>query len=83
MRPRTSRPGGVRSRRSDRRSPIRVFRLWRAIARSDGRVDGKADLRHTDSGNETLTLVPGANGTLHIAVHGYAASAFKLTTADN
>ncbi|MBL8786866.1 MAG: pre-peptidase C-terminal domain-containing protein, partial [Deltaproteobacteria bacterium] len=38
---------------------------------------------YTDSGNETLTLVPGANGTLNIAVHGYATSAFKLTTADN
>jgi len=38
---------------------------------------------YTDSGNETLTVVPGANGILHIAVHGYRASAFKLTTADN
>jgi len=38
---------------------------------------------YTDSGNETLSVVPGANGTLHIAVHGYRASAFKLTTADN
>lgn len=38
---------------------------------------------YTDSGNETLTVIPGANGVLHIAVHGYAASPFKLTTADN
>lgn len=38
---------------------------------------------YTDSGNETLTVVPGANGILHIAVHGYAASSFRLTTADN
>lgn len=38
---------------------------------------------YTASGNEMLTVVPGANGILHIAVHGYAASAFKLTTADN
>lgn len=38
---------------------------------------------YTDSGNETLTILPGANGVLHIAVHGYRASAFKLTTADN
>lgn len=38
---------------------------------------------YTNSGNELVTIVPGANGILHIAVHGYAASAFTLTTADN
>ena len=37
---------------------------------------------YTDSGNETLTVIPGANGILHIAVHGYAASSFTLKTAD-
>lgn len=38
---------------------------------------------YTNSGNETVTILPAANGVLHIAVHGYKASAFKLTTADN
>ena len=46
-------------------------------------VNGYDQRGYTDSGNETLTVVPGANGTLHIAVHGYRASAFRLTTADN
>jgi hypothetical protein len=38
---------------------------------------------YTNSGNETVTVTPSQNGILHIAVHGYRASAFKLTTADN
>ncbi|MCC6623308.1 MAG: pre-peptidase C-terminal domain-containing protein [Deltaproteobacteria bacterium] len=37
---------------------------------------------YTASGNETLTVVPGADGVLHIGVHGYAASSFTLKTAD-
>jgi hypothetical protein len=38
---------------------------------------------YTNSGAETVTVVPSGNGILHIAVHGYVASNFKLTTADN
>jgi hypothetical protein len=37
----------------------------------------------TTSGNETLAYTPTSNGTLHIMVHGYAASSFTLRTADN
>ncbi|MDP2344666.1 MAG: pre-peptidase C-terminal domain-containing protein [Deltaproteobacteria bacterium] len=37
----------------------------------------------TSSGNETLKFVPSSSGVLHIGVHGYEASAFTLTTADN
>jgi hypothetical protein len=37
---------------------------------------------YTVSGNETLTFVPPSSGTLFIGVHGYAASTFSLTTAD-
>jgi len=37
---------------------------------------------YTSSGNETLTVVPGADGVLHIGVHGYAAASFTLKTAD-
>lgn len=38
---------------------------------------------YTVSGNETVRFVPASSGTLYIGVHGYAASAFTLTTADN
>lgn len=38
---------------------------------------------YTNSGNETVTVTPSQNGILHIGVHGYKASTFKLTTADN
>ncbi len=38
---------------------------------------------YTSSGNETLKFVPSSSGVLTIGVHGYAASAFTLTTADN
>ena len=37
---------------------------------------------YTYSGNETVTFTPTANGTLYIAVHGWEASSFTLTTAD-
>jgi hypothetical protein len=37
----------------------------------------------TTSGNETITHNVASNGTLHIMVHGYAASSFTLTTSDN
>jgi hypothetical protein len=37
---------------------------------------------YTNSGNETLSLVPSVDGTLFIGVHGYAASSFTLKTAD-
>ena len=36
----------------------------------------------TYSGNETIRYTPTSSGTLHIAVHGYEASAFVLKTAD-
>lgn len=36
----------------------------------------------TTSGNETITYTPTSSGTLHIMVHGYAASSFTLTTSD-
>jgi hypothetical protein len=36
----------------------------------------------TGSGNETLSITPTASGTLYIGVHGYQASSFTLTTAD-
>jgi hypothetical protein len=38
---------------------------------------------YTTSGNETITYTPTSSGTLHIGVHGYAASQFTLRTADN
>lgn len=38
---------------------------------------------YTTSGNETVRFVPATSGTLYIGVHGYVASAFTLTTADN
>ena len=38
---------------------------------------------YTASGNETIEVTPSASGTLHVAVHGYAASSYTLTTADN
>jgi hypothetical protein len=38
---------------------------------------------YTSSGNETIAYTPTSSGTLHIAVHGYAASTFTLKTADN
>ncbi len=37
---------------------------------------------YTSSGNETLSFTPSTSGVLHIGVHGYRASAFTLTTAD-
>lgn len=37
---------------------------------------------YTSSGNEMLTFTPSISGVLHIGVHGYRASAFSLTTAD-
>ena len=37
----------------------------------------------TSSGSETLTVNTASNGTLHVMVHGYVASSFTLTTADN
>ncbi len=37
---------------------------------------------YTASGNETVTMVPTADGVLHVAVHGYAASDFTLKTQD-
>ncbi len=37
---------------------------------------------YTTSGNETITLTPTSNGTLHIGVHGYQAGAFSVRTAD-
>ena len=36
---------------------------------------------YTYSGNETITYVPQATGTLHIMIYGYEASDFTLTTA--
>jgi hypothetical protein len=37
---------------------------------------------YTASGNEAVTYNPTTNGTLYVGVHGYAASSFTLTTAD-
>jgi hypothetical protein len=37
---------------------------------------------YTTSGNEQLRIVPSSSGTLHIGVHGYAASSYRLVTAD-
>ena len=37
---------------------------------------------YTASGNETLRFTPTSTGVLYIGVHGYAASAFSLVTAD-
>ncbi len=37
---------------------------------------------YTYSGNETIDFTPTASGIMHIAVHGYEASDFVLTTAD-
>ncbi len=38
---------------------------------------------YTASGNETIDYTPTANGTLHIMLHGYEASDFQVTTANN
>ena len=38
---------------------------------------------YTGSGNETVSFVPDADGVVHVAVHGYAASSFTLTSADD
>ena len=38
---------------------------------------------YTYSGNETIEVMPTATGTLHIAVHGWAASSYSLTTSDD
>ena len=38
---------------------------------------------YTSTGNETISYTPTSNGKLHIGVHGYAAGAFTLRTADN
>ena len=37
---------------------------------------------YTATGNERLTFTATANGRLHIGVHGYAASDFRLTTSN-
>ncbi len=37
---------------------------------------------YTSSGNEVIEYTPTSNGTLHIGLHGYAASNFTLRTAD-
>jgi hypothetical protein len=37
----------------------------------------------TSSGNETIAITPTSSGTLHVMVHGYAASSFSVRTADN
>ena len=37
---------------------------------------------YTASGNETIEYTPAASGTLHIAVHGWDASSYTLTTQD-
>ncbi|MFT3713331.1 MAG: hypothetical protein QM817_37220 [Archangium sp.] len=49
------------------------------VAPTTSSYDARA---YTASGNETLTFVPATSGTLYIGAHGYAASAFTLTTAD-
>jgi hypothetical protein len=41
-----------------------------------------AGIGYTASGNEEVLYTASASGTLHIGVHGYAASSFTLTTAD-
>lgn len=46
-------------------------------------ADNNLAQAYTSSGNETLRFVPSSSGTLHVGVHGYAASSFTLTTADN
>lgn len=46
-------------------------------------ADNSLAQAYTSSGNETLRFVPSSSGTLHIGVHGYEASAFTMTTADN
>ncbi len=38
---------------------------------------------YTSSGNETIAYTPTSSGKLYVGVHGYAASAFTLKTADN
>ena len=38
---------------------------------------------YTASGDETITYTPTSNGTLYVAVHGYAAGPFTVRTADN
>ena len=38
---------------------------------------------YTISGNEKIVYTASAAGTLHVMVHGYAASDFTLTTSDN
>jgi hypothetical protein len=37
---------------------------------------------YTASGNEELRFVPSSSGAMHIGVHGYAASTYRLVTAD-
>ncbi|MDP1825664.1 MAG: pre-peptidase C-terminal domain-containing protein [Archangium sp.] len=37
---------------------------------------------YTSSGNETLRFTPTSSGVLYIGVHGYRASTFSMTTAD-
>ena len=37
---------------------------------------------YTSSGNELIEFTPEASGTLHVSVHGYAASTYTLTTQD-
>ncbi len=49
-----------------------------------GRNPGESDAfaqAYSLSGNETLRVVPTSSGTLHIGIHGYQASAYRLTTA--
>jgi hypothetical protein len=41
------------------------------------------DRGYTTSGNETITWTATSNGTLFIAVHGYAAGSFTVKTSDN
>ena len=46
-------------------------------------TSGTYDQRgYTASGNETIEYVPAASGTLHIGVHGWAASPYTLVTED-
>ena len=44
-------------------------------------TSGDYDARgYTTSGNEVIEYTPAASGTLHVAVHGWAASAYTLTS---
>lgn len=38
---------------------------------------------YTESGNEAVTYTATRDGVLHVAVHGYAASAYRLTVTEN